>query len=273
MDLTDTILDVIDPRSFSSLWYWIVLAVAWSSASHWVLGVPFDVVTRARRHGGQAALDLDDLAGVTALGAVLRFATLGAQSYHHDEIVTASRVLRVGFGHAMDAVGFSESAPPLYYALAWIWTQVAGTGEWGLRSLSAVVAAALLSTSAVAGDVRIEAIVAPKAGGAKPASGRLIVAISKDDGDDPIAQISEISAQIAANVDEQSAATQEIARSVQEAAQGTQTVTGNINEVRQAATGTGAAAGQVLDQAGALARTSSDLGQEVNAFIADVKAA
>jgi len=78
------------------------------------------------------------LVGVTALGAVLRFATLGAQSYHHDEIVTASRVLRVGFGHAMDAVGFSESAPPLYYALAWLWTQVAGTGEWGLRSLSAV---------------------------------------------------------------------------------------------------------------------------------------
>jgi mannosyltransferase len=78
------------------------------------------------------------LAGLTALGAVLRFATLDLQAYHHDEIVTASRVLRVGFGHAMDAVGFSESAPPLYYALAWFWTQVTGTSEWGLRSLSAL---------------------------------------------------------------------------------------------------------------------------------------
>jgi len=76
--------------------------------------------------------------GLTALGAALRFATLGLQAYHHDEIVTASRVLRVGFGHAMDAVGFSESAPPLYYALAWVWTQVTGTGPWGLRSLSAL---------------------------------------------------------------------------------------------------------------------------------------
>jgi mannosyltransferase len=84
------------------------------------------------------------LAGLTALGAVLRFATLGSQSYHHDEIVTASRVLRVGFGHAMDAVGFSESAPPLYYALAWLWTQVAGTGEWGLRSLSAFAGVATI---------------------------------------------------------------------------------------------------------------------------------
>jgi mannosyltransferase len=78
------------------------------------------------------------VAGLTLLASVLRFATLGLQAYHHDEIVTASRVLRGGFGHAMDAVGFSESAPPLYYALAWIWTQVTGTGEWGLRSLSAL---------------------------------------------------------------------------------------------------------------------------------------
>lgn len=84
------------------------------------------------------------VAGLTLLGGVLRFATLGDQAYHHDEIVTASRVLRVGFGHAMDAVGFSESAPPLYYALAWLWTQVAGTGEWGLRSLSAVAGVATI---------------------------------------------------------------------------------------------------------------------------------
>ncbi|HXQ89537.1 MAG TPA: glycosyltransferase family 39 protein [Solirubrobacterales bacterium] len=91
------------------------------------------------------------LVGVTALGAALRFATLGAQSYHHDEIVTASRVLRVGFGHAMDAVGFSESAPPLYYALAWLWTQVAGTGEWGLRSLSAVAGVATIPVAYLVG--------------------------------------------------------------------------------------------------------------------------
>lgn len=82
--------------------------------------------------------------GLTLLGAVLRFATLGVQAYHHDEIVTASRVLRVGFGHAMDAVGFSESAPPLYYALAWLWTQVTGTSEWGLRSLSAFAGVATI---------------------------------------------------------------------------------------------------------------------------------
>jgi mannosyltransferase len=82
------------------------------------------------------------VAGLTVLAAGLRFATLGAQSYHHDEIVTASRVLRGDFWHAMEAVGFSESAPPLYYALAWFWTQLTGTGEFGLRSLSALAGVA-----------------------------------------------------------------------------------------------------------------------------------
>jgi mannosyltransferase len=91
------------------------------------------------------------VAGLTALAAGLRFATLGIQAYHHDEIVTTSRVLRDGFGHAMDAVGFSESAPPLYYALAWVWTQIVGTGEFGLRSLSAAAGAATVPVAYLLG--------------------------------------------------------------------------------------------------------------------------
>jgi mannosyltransferase len=91
------------------------------------------------------------VAGLTVLAAVLRFATLGVQAYHHDEIVTASRVLRGSFFHAMDAVGFSESAPPLYYALAWVWTQLTGTGEVGLRSLSAVAGVATVPVAYLLG--------------------------------------------------------------------------------------------------------------------------
>lgn len=61
LDWTQTLFDVIDFRSFSNLWFWIMLAVAWSTASHWVLGVPFDLVLRAKRHGGQSLTDLEDL--------------------------------------------------------------------------------------------------------------------------------------------------------------------------------------------------------------------
>ncbi len=91
------------------------------------------------------------VAGLTALAAALRFATLGAQAYHHDEVVTASRVLRGDFAHAMEAVGFSESAPPLYYALAWLWTQLTGTGEVGLRSLSALAGVATVPVAYLLG--------------------------------------------------------------------------------------------------------------------------
>lgn len=61
MDWTRTIFDLIDMRSFSNLWYWIALAVTWSRASHWIMGVPFDMVMRARRLGGQAEIDLEDM--------------------------------------------------------------------------------------------------------------------------------------------------------------------------------------------------------------------
>lgn len=92
------------------------------------------------------------VAGLTTLAALLRFATLGVQSYHHDEIVTASRILPGGFGQAMNAVGSSESAPPLYYALAWIWTQLTGTSEWGLRSLSALAGVATVPVAYLIGQ-------------------------------------------------------------------------------------------------------------------------
>jgi uncharacterized membrane protein len=91
------------------------------------------------------------VAGLTVVAAGLRLATLGVQSYHHDEIVTASRVLRGSFGHAMDVVGFSESAPPLYYVVGWLWAQVFGTGEFGLRLLSALAGIATVPVAYLLG--------------------------------------------------------------------------------------------------------------------------
>jgi hypothetical protein len=59
------VVEVIDMRSFTSIWYWIVVAVVWSSTAHWTLGVPFDAVTRARRsQGGPAQDDLETLVRV-----------------------------------------------------------------------------------------------------------------------------------------------------------------------------------------------------------------
>ncbi|MEI4486493.1 component of SufBCD complex [Frigidibacter sp. MR17.14] len=63
--IIDTIYEVIDMRSFSNLWYWIALAVTWSRTSHNVLGVPWDMITRARRKGGEAETDALAMLGIT----------------------------------------------------------------------------------------------------------------------------------------------------------------------------------------------------------------
>jgi hypothetical protein len=39
----------------------------------------------------------------------------------------------------LGALPTSESTPPLYYVLAWIWSRMLGTDETGLRSLSAAI--------------------------------------------------------------------------------------------------------------------------------------
>ena len=64
MNWYDSVFTLIDLRSFSNLWFWIVLALMWSSLSHHVLGVPFDMVIRARRQGGQAMQDLEALVAI-----------------------------------------------------------------------------------------------------------------------------------------------------------------------------------------------------------------
>lgn len=64
MELLDSVFELIDMRSFSALWYWIAVAVLWSSTSHWVLGIPSDMIWRARRVGGQAQTDVEELARI-----------------------------------------------------------------------------------------------------------------------------------------------------------------------------------------------------------------
>jgi mannosyltransferase len=81
------------------------------------------------------------LAGIVALAAALRFATLDVQSYWFDEATTV-HLLRMDLGDMLRAIPNSESTPPLYYVVAWFWTKLFGTGEVGLRSLSALAGTA-----------------------------------------------------------------------------------------------------------------------------------
>ena len=91
---------------------------------------------------------------LTALGAVLRFATLDQQSFWLDELVTVS-LLRMNFGDMLDAIPESEATPYFYYVLAWPWARIFGFGEVGLRSLSALVGTAVIPVAYGAGAMLV----------------------------------------------------------------------------------------------------------------------
>jgi hypothetical protein len=89
------------------------------------------------RAGALSAGDFAAAGGLTLLAAVLRFADLGHQGFWFDEANTALLV-HFSIGRMLGLLPQTESTPPLYYGIAWVWARIFGFGETGLRSLSAV---------------------------------------------------------------------------------------------------------------------------------------
>jgi mannosyltransferase len=81
--------------------------------------------------------DVAVIVALTSLAALLRLATLSAQSFWLDEGYT-ERLLHMPFGQMIRTVPKTESTPYLYYVVTWVWTHVFGFGEFGVRSLSAL---------------------------------------------------------------------------------------------------------------------------------------
>jgi len=88
-----------------------------------------------------------------------------------------------------------------------------------------------------------------------------------------IGQISSIASEIATAVQQQSSATQEIARSVQSVAKGTEEAASNIMQVNRGATETGTASEEVLNSAQTLSSESARLREELDRFMANIRAA
>jgi len=88
-----------------------------------------------------------------------------------------------------------------------------------------------------------------------------------------IEEINRVASSIAVAVTEQSAATEGISENVQQVAQGTASASESISIVNQAATNTGAAAGQVLSASQELAEQSQLMREKVDMFLHAVRAA
>jgi methyl-accepting chemotaxis protein len=88
-----------------------------------------------------------------------------------------------------------------------------------------------------------------------------------------VRSVNEVATIIAAAVEEQQAATNEIARNVQEASAGTAEVSANIAGVSQAAENSGHSAAGVLAAASDLSSQSVALQREVDAFLSSIRTA
>ena len=88
-----------------------------------------------------------------------------------------------------------------------------------------------------------------------------------------IAQMSEITVTISAAIEEQGAATREIARNIQSVAAGSSEINSHIGGVTTAAEATGTAASTVLSNARELDNQSGMLRSAVDGFLAKVRAA
>jgi mannosyltransferase len=99
--------------------------------------------TDSLRRPERISADVVALVALTVLGAVLRFATIAHQSYWVDEATTVHE-LRLSLGGLLHEIRVNETTPPLYFLVAWVWAKVFGTGEAGLRSLSALFGIGLI---------------------------------------------------------------------------------------------------------------------------------
>jgi len=88
-----------------------------------------------------------------------------------------------------------------------------------------------------------------------------------------VARMNEIASSIAAAVEEQGAATRDIAGNVQQAAGGAQQVSQNVAAAQRAVSETKTVATSVLDSAGHVTREAGALRNEVERFLANVRAA
>ncbi|MCA8883177.1 MAG: component of SufBCD complex [Rhodobacteraceae bacterium] len=129
-----TILDLIDLRSFSNVWYWIFLGVTWSRVLTAPMGIPVDMLRQAR--GGDERAQ-DRLAAMTEIMVRRHLALLhglgpvltGGWAF----VLSALVILSVGYG-----VEFAQALLLLVLPLAIVRAEMSRTARSLARDRLAV---------------------------------------------------------------------------------------------------------------------------------------
>lgn len=115
-ELAIDILAVLDHSSFLSVWFWIVMAFAWVSATHTVLGVPFDSIVRADWNPDVFETEVDQIAHASAHRLAYLWDKL--------PLIIVGGVAFGGSGLLVMAVGYriemAQAAATILVPLAWV---------------------------------------------------------------------------------------------------------------------------------------------------------
>ncbi len=92
---------------------------------------------REERPGSPRTATWLALAAITAVAVVLRAVFVGGQSLGYEEVFTLHIAQASSFSALWHGVKATESTPPLYYVLTWLWVKLGGThGAVALRMIS-----------------------------------------------------------------------------------------------------------------------------------------
>lgn len=160
-----SLIDLFDTATFDNVWYWVITIIAWSAASHWTLGVPYDLIQQADQKGGPAATHAEAVAraGIARTTTILRSAGVilaGAGGFVAAGLVTAGfwsgiemakgmallaiplmlvAGLNARLAFRLEASGTSGAALRRALGRRRFWNQLIGLGAVGMAAAMAVV--------------------------------------------------------------------------------------------------------------------------------------